>query len=202
VNQSEDLEHILAGAEAALARAIINSVDASADWAETNLKLANVRTYCRQLRAALAELNGSKSAIRLDYARDCCREIRTVLLELNRSASIPFRCVDASCALLQSPRTTCWLHALDWAIAPYPHLETSSADVIRPPAPIPGQAVQRIKTGLSLQEPVPAVARERPSIRRQAIGFLALALAYLKYYFIEIQLEILSLPTILALPLQ
>jgi hypothetical protein len=201
VTRSENLEIILASAEAVLARTIINSVEASADWVETNLKLGKIRAYCRQLRAALVELNDSESAIRLENARDCCREIRTVLLELNRSASIPFRCVDSSCALLLSPRTTCWLNALDGAVAPPGNLETSAADLIKLPAPSPEQAVQRINTGLSAQKPIPWFTRERPSIQRQAIGFLALILAYLKYYFIEIQLEILSLPAILALPL-
>jgi hypothetical protein len=202
VANREHLDVVLASAEAALARAAINPVDASAGWAETNLKLENVRTCCRQLRAALVELNRTESTANLDEARAYCRQLRAVLLELDHSASIPFHCMDLSCTLLLSPRTTCWLNCLDGAVALARHAEASADDLIAVPMPSPGLAIHPCNNGFSVQETNSGDSRISPSLLRQTIGFLALLFAYLNYYFIDVQLEILNLPLISALLLR
>jgi hypothetical protein len=202
VANREHLDVVLASAEAALARAVITSADASSGWAEANLKLDNLRTCCRQLRAALVELNRTESTANFDEARAYCRQLRAVLLELDRSASISFHCMDLSCALLLSPRTTCWLHCLDGAVALAHHAEASADDLIAVPIPSPDHAIHPCNNGFSVQETIPGDARVRPSLLRQTIGLLALSFAYLNYYFIEVQLEILNLPLIFTLLLR
>jgi len=49
---------------------------------------------------------------------------------------------------------------------------------------------------------VPGVAKARRLLVKQTIGLLALMLAYLQYYYIDVQLQILSLPSNFAGPLQ
>jgi len=202
VTEREELETTLAKAEAALADALGNSANAGADCVEATANLDKVRAYCGQLRTVLLELSRSESTAKLDQARAYCRELRTVFLELNRSAAIPFRCLELSCALLVSPRTTCWLDYLEAAVATGRRLETSSNSLIRAAAPSPGQALHRFDTEFSAQEPGFKDARARPSLVRQTVGFLALVMAYLLYFHIDVQLQILSLPSIFALSLR
>jgi hypothetical protein len=161
-----------------------------------------VRTYCGQLCTALLELSRPESIASLDKARAYCRQLRTVFLELNRSASIPFHCLELSCALLGSPRTTCWLNYLEGAVAVASRLETSSNYLTSVTAPSPDQALHRFNTEFSAQEPIPGDTRARLSLIRQTVGFLALIMAYLLYFHVDVQLQILSLPSIFALPLQ
>lgn len=107
ITNPEKLETVLAKAEAALAPAMVKSADASASLSKADLKRDYIRAYCHRLRTTLAELDRSASVAAIEHARASCRELRTVFLELNPSATIPFRCIEPSCALLQVPRTAC-----------------------------------------------------------------------------------------------
>jgi len=184
----------LASAESALAREVIDLIDVSADWAEANRKLGMVRPYCRQLRAAIVELDRSESAHTVEYARTFCRKLRTIFLELEPATTIPFHCDDSSCSLTRSPRTTCWLKHLEGMLAAHSLLETSANRPIPAPAASPAQAMEQSGARSSTKAPMRNGARAGPSVLRQAIGFLALILAYLKFYLIDVQLQIMTLP--------
>ena len=194
--QREPLEVTLASAEAALTRAVIALVDVSASWSKTNSKLGSVRLYCRQLRGALVKLEHSDATENLDNARACCRELRAVFLELDPSAKIPFRCLDPSCLLLHSPRTTCWLNYLEDATVVAGRLETSSAGLNRVLPDSPDQAAPGFNVGFPAQERNTTAARASRSLLRQTIDLVVLVIAYLSYFFIDVELQILTLPTI------
>lgn len=172
MTKREELEAALARAEAALVNAVINAAEVDADRVEANAMLDKERAYCRQVRAAL--------------------------VELNRSESIVFRCLDLSCDLLFSPRTTCWVKCLEGAFAVAPQLATSSNCPIRMSTPSPDQAIHRFNIGFSAQEPSPKDALARPALLRQTIDLLALSLTYLLYFHVDVQLQILSLPSIFS----
>jgi hypothetical protein len=166
----KELEATLAEAEAALVDAVINSTKVDGDRAEANANLDKARVYCRLLHAALVELAGP--------------------------VSIGFRCADLSCDLLFSPRTTCWSDCLEGRLAVPPQLESSSNCPFRISIPSPEQAIHRINISISAQEPSRRDALARSSIPRQTTDLLALILAYLLYFHIDVQLQILSLRSI------
>ena len=165
----EELEAALGKAEADLTDAVINSAKVGADRVEAHANLDKARAHCRQLRAALVELNGP--------------------------VRIGFRCLDLSCDLLFSLRTTCWLDCLDGRIAVPPELETSSNCPFRISTPSPDQAIHRFNIGFSALEPSRRDAVARLPLVRQTIGLLALILTYLLYFHIDVQLQILKLPS-------
>ena len=190
-----DVVLALAGADLGVAvPAVIKPVTGPA---ATNPHLYRVRVYCRELRAALIDLRQSKSAADLDKAQDYCRRVRAALLDLDRSAVIPFRCMDPSCTLLVPPRTACWLGVLERALAP-PAVSSAScaAAVNAPAAAFPGDVVGHDNSAAA---PLPGVAGAAAKILlvRQSIGFLALVAAYLLYFHIDIQLQILQLPALI-----
>jgi hypothetical protein len=201
VARPEVLDATLTAAEIALARAVIKSIESGADWTSTNSKLDKVRSLCSQLRRALVELEGSKLVANIDHARAYCRELRTVFLELNPSASIPFHCDERSCTLLRSPRTTCWLNHLEGMIAAHRVIEPANS-LPNTQVPVPARTIHRSNLNVSAQKSSPKVVLARSQLLRQTIGCLALVLAYLIYHHIEIQLEMLKLPSIFAFPLQ
>ena len=192
--KSEGLEAVLVRAESALAGALIGSVDADATWTETKRLLDKILAYCRRLSADLAELSHSESTTDLGNARFHCRELRAVFLELNRSASIPFHCLDSSCSFLGSPRSTCWLGEFHAVIEALRDLGTVSNDPIPIfPAEL-GQAKARLDDGFSTQQLLSVDAQPGPSLLRQTIDLFVLVLAYLAYFFVDVQLQIASLP--------
>jgi hypothetical protein len=48
----------------------------------------------------------------------------------------------------------------------------------------------------SVQARSPKAARTQPQLMRQAISLLGLTLAYLQYFYIDVQLQIVSLPSV------
>lgn len=188
------LEVALISAESAFARALIGSTDAGASWAETRHLIFKVRAHCRQLHAALARLNRSESATNIERARAHCRELRAVFLELNPSALIPFRCLERTCSLLGSPRTSCWLAFLEASIAAHRLPEQTSGIPIPIPNAEPDQAIARLHGSVSKQEPVARDSGPGISLLRQATDLLVLVLAYLLFFFIDVELRIASLP--------
>ena len=179
-----------------LARAVINFVDTSEDWAEANRKLNSVRPYCRQLRAALVELNRSDSADNANKARTHCRYIRAVFLEMDPSATIPFNCNEPSCSVLLSPRTTCWLDHLRGLLTEHHRSEHSSDDSIALPTLSVDGAAHPSDIEASAQELAASDMRTSPSMLRQSMGLFGLELAYFQYYFVDVQLQILNLPSL------
>ena len=195
--EKEKLYDALASAEAALVRTVIKSAEVGASWADTSRKLGLVRPYCRQLRSALIELDSAESAKAIENVRANCRELRAVFLELDRSAKIPFRCDQPSCSVLRLPRTTCWISFLDGLISLPGDLEIAPDEKADLPVQKPVPDLQR-SAATSAQRLLPGTQRSAPSLLRQTVDLLALVLAYLFYFFVDVQLQILMLPLIIT----
>lgn len=196
MRKRETLDAQLSIAEAAIVRATFGSAVIGAGWTDTKFKLDRARLYCRQLRAVLVELNDSESTDKLDKARAYCREVRAVLLELRPTATIPFNCLEPICSVLRSPRTTCWLDHLEGLIAARRVLETSSNSLTKAQAPTPDQTTHRSDLDFSAQKARRKDALAMLPLLRQTIGLLALVLAYLLYFHIDVQLQIVKLASI------
>lgn len=196
VTKRDELDARLSIVEASFAGAEIGSPGVSSGWTWTNMKLDYVRVYCRQLRTALVELDASESIANIDKTRAYCRELRAVLLEMNASATIPFRCDAPSCAVLRSPRTACWLNHLEGLVAAPSLLETAANNSTVARAPIPDQTVHRSDPDFPMQEARPRVSPAGLSLLRQTISLSALISAYLLYFHIDVQLQIMKLVSI------
>lgn len=151
------LDAILDAAEADLACAAIRSVYVDAGCDETRLNLDRVRPYCRELRAALAELDKLESADNVDKARANCRDLRAVIIELNPSAAVSFHCEDPTCSVFRSPRTTCWVKQLEALIAVDHRSETVASSSTRASVPTRNEAIHQSDIAVSAQNSSPKV---------------------------------------------
>ncbi|TSA14730.1 MAG: hypothetical protein D4R74_07710 [Betaproteobacteria bacterium] len=201
MDQEVDLCATLAGAEAALARAVIDSVDESATWTSLNLRLNYLRVYCRRLRAALIELDANESSAGIDNVRAYCRELRVVILELRPSAKLPFYCDRPSCLVSRSPRTTCWLSLLEGMTVAPGGVETNTDGSTGMRNDLPATAIRPSGAGWLARKTLSTDVHAVSLLPRQAIGLLALVSAYLVYYFIDVHLQIVMLPVIFSLAL-
>jgi flagellar hook-basal body complex protein FliE len=60
--------------------------------------------------------------------------------------------------------------------------------------------IHGFRIGVSTQDPNPQHALAGSALLRQVIGLLCLTLAYLQYYYLDVQLEIMSLPSVTVFP--
>jgi hypothetical protein len=168
----ERLEAALANAEAALLNSVSDASKIDANRAEAAAKADRERADCRQLRAALAALNRSEfGAGPREWIDIPVRELRHV--------SKPI--ATASPPSIQSAEQTV-----------RGEKQISHADSTE------RKPTQR--TYIAIAAPVrgPKDVRANPSLVRHAIGLLALVLAYLAYFHADVQLQIVSLPWIMA----
>lgn len=175
VTKLEELRAALAKAETALANAAIIAATVDGDRAEANTNVDKARAYCRRVRAALLEVNHLEPTARLGEEIDIL--IRQ-LLEVSK------RMADAS-----PPSRQLSEH-------PVRAKNNRSQDESGRREP-----VHRSNIGFLAQELSPRDALARRSLVRQAIGLFTLTLAYLQYHYFEVQLQILSLPSIFPGPL-
>lgn len=174
MTKREELEAALAKAEAALVDAVINTAKLDGDRAEANANIDKARAYCRRARAALIELKHSDSMAGSGEGVDILISQLGEVSKRGATASPPSRQLSEHAVRGKNKR---------------------SQDESRQP-------IHRFNIVFSAQEPSPGDALARPSLARQAIGFVALILAYLQYYYFDVQLQILSLPSNFAGPLQ
>jgi hypothetical protein len=170
VTKREELEATLAKAEAALADAVISSATVDADPVEANAKLDKARAYCRQVRAALVQLNRSES---IPWSGERIDARIRLLGEISKQAAAASPC---SRQLSQ--------HAVRAE-------NKKSQDESRQ-----RKQIHRFNIGFPAQEPGPGDALATPPLLRQTIGLLALILAYLLYFHVDVQLQIMKLPSI------
>jgi hypothetical protein len=177
VTKREDLETALAKAEAA--REHLEATLANAEAA-----LVSTVTDAAKIDANLAEANA-----KVDKARARCRQLRAALVQPGHSKYI-----------------TRSRARIDTLIKKSGEIEKREATA-NPPSRQPGQhAVRGVdkqvqnESGRTKEIPKDAIARR--SLIRQTVGLVALTLAYLQYYFLGVQLQILSLPSVFPGPLQ
>jgi len=166
----EYLEAALAKAEAALVNTVTDAAKIDANRAEANAKVDKVRARCRQLRTALIDPDHSERITR-------SRERLDTLVK--QSDELSKREATASTPSIQSRD-----HDLRGG-------NKRSQDESRRRKPI-----HQFKMGFSGQEPSPRDALARSTLIRQTIELLGLVFAYLLYFHIDVQLQILRLPLI------
>jgi len=176
VTKRDELEAALAKAEAALAKAVINAAKVDGDPAKANAKLDKARANCRRIRVALIELDDSEL---IAWSR------KWINTPTKQSGEDSKRSAGAS-----PPSRPSSEHPVRGENKKSQH-ESS-----------PRKAIHRINIGFSAQDPKPGDARARPSLLRQAVGLFALILTYLLYFHVDVQLQILSLPSIFGWALQ
>ena len=169
MTKREELEAALAKVEVDLTDAVINAAKVDAHRLEANAHLDKARAYCRQVRAALVKLNRSES---IDWSGEWIDTLIKQLGEVSKrraTASPPSRQLSEHAVRGENKR---------------------SQDESRR-----RKSIHRFNIGFSAQEPSSRDALARPPLLRQTIGLLALILAYLLYFHVDVQLQIVSLPS-------
>jgi len=173
VTKREKLEAALAEAGAVLAYAVISATEAEDRPSDADAKLESARGHCRLLRFALDELNRLEPIPRLGKRIDPMTRCSAEVVKPGDTAG--------------SPPTQTSEHAVRG--------ESKSAQDDS------GQSkpIRRFHIGLLAREPGSGDRLAVPLLLRQSIGLLALTLAYLFYFQMDVQLQILSLPSIFPL---
>lgn len=166
----EYLEAALAKAEAALVDTVTDAAKIDADRTEASAKVDKARARCRQLRAALIDPDHSEFITR---SRERLNTLITQSEELSKRE-----------ATASPPSMPSRGHAFRGE-------NKKSEDESRRQKP-----VHRFNIGFSAQERSRRYAVARSQLVRQTIGLLALVLTYLLYFHIDVQLQILRLPSL------
>jgi hypothetical protein len=168
----EYLEAALAKAEAALVNTVTDAAKIDANRTEANAKVDKARARCRQLRAALVDP---------DHSRHITRSRKRVDTLVKQSEELSKREAAASTPSIQSRD-----HDLRGE-----NIRSQDESPRRKP-------IHRFEIGFSGQEPSPRDALARSTLIRQTIELLGLVFAYLLYFHIDVQLQILRLPSLLV----
>jgi hypothetical protein len=202
MGKRQDVESALARAEADLAQAVTDRAKAHANVAEADAKLEKARAKRpRQTKRGLmgkrqdvegalarakadlaqavtdraeAHAKVAESDAKLERARAVCRHLHDSLVELIRAEPPP------------KP------------VTPTEGTGTSIQGVVTeaPSAKRPGQTIRRFLQGFLAGKLGTANAASRRMIARQAFMLLALVLAYLQYYFFDVNLQVSRMPSI------
>jgi hypothetical protein len=172
VTRREDLEAALAQAEAAQERL-------EAALAEAKAALVNTVTDASKIDA-----NQAEASAKVEKARARCRQLRAALIEPSRAQLITRSRERIDSLIKQSDELSKReATASPLSIQPREHAvrggNKRSQDESRRRRPI-----DRFSNALATSPRV-----------RETIGLLALVLAYLQYYFLDVQLQIASLPS-------
>lgn len=165
------LEAALAKAEAALVNTVTDAAKVDADRADANAKVDKARARCRQLRAALVDPDHSNRITR-SRERSDTRITQPEELSKRKATSNP-------------PSIQSRDHALRCE-------DERSQDKSRR-----GKSNHRFNINFPGKELGLKDALERSTLIRQTIELLALVLAYLLYFHIDVQLQILRLRSII-----
>ena len=166
VTKLEELEAALATAEAALAKAALDAYTAGGNQAEANASMDKARAYCLQVRAELKKLRRTEPITTSD---------ETGHIPTGQPAKIADTLHSARPGPIANPAV--------------PGESSGSYDPSRQRNPGKRFDIGFPAQGLSRDD-----VRARPPLLRQTIQLSVLVLAYLGYYFIEVQLQILTLP--------
>jgi hypothetical protein len=167
----EYLEAALARAEAALIDSVADGSRLDANRAEAAADVDRARARCRRLRAALVQLDASAS-------RASLREWSSSQVMQSREGFKP----DAPASPSSIPSTA-------------PAVCSESKNSQREPSQ--GKTIHRADTGSAARETEPRDVCARSALLRQTIDLSALILAYLAYFHVDVQLQILNLPSII-----
>ncbi len=166
----EGLESALARAEATLADTATKCTSINADQVEAEANLNKARARCRQVRAALVHLELSElralTAGPIDLLIEELREVSTHVSGINMTLTAPNRHGAHACNYVTQDDIG------QRQSAQHPDVAALTRAAGRGGSP------------------------QLPPILRQSIGLFSLIMAYLLYFHIGVQLQILSLPSI------
>jgi hypothetical protein len=130
-----------------------------------------------------AETNAS-----LDKARAYCRQAHAALVKLNRSES-----------------TAVADEGVDTLIRHLEEVSDEAAKASIPPSmPAAGGEYEGLRYEFGPKKPARRIDASivKSPLARHTVNLLALTLAYLQYYYFDVQLQIMSLPSIATFPIQ
>lgn len=166
----EYLEHALVEAKAALLNTVTDASKIDARRDEVSAKVERARARCRELRAALVKLDHSKIITRSRERKDTISK-QFEELSTQKVTAPPLSVQSRDQALRGENRR--------------------SQDESRKE-----KSVDRFKFDFLGQEPYPRDALARIALIRRTIELLGLVLAYLLYFHADVQLTIISLPSV------
>lgn len=141
--------------------------------------------------AATIDADRAEANAKVDRARAYCRQLHAALAELKRSES------------KARPGGS-----IDTQIKQFEEVSKQRAATSPPSRESSEHAVREENQGSAdesgRRNPIRRfnIAHARSALLRQTIGLLALTLAYLQYYYFDVQLQIVKLPSVLTWPLQ
>ena len=164
--------------EADLAKAEVHREYLEAALAEAKAALLNTVTDASKIDANRDEVNA-----KVDKARARCRQLRAALVELDHAGEFETRSHERMDTLIRQSE------------------ELSKQELTASPPSIRSRdhAVRGENRGSqdeSGKEPGPKVALARSTLIRQAIELSCLVFAYLLYFHIDVQLQIVTMPSV------
>lgn len=168
LTKREELEATLSEAEATLADAVFYAIQVDANRVEADANLDKARANCRQVRTALVKLNHS------DLMAGSYEQIDTQIAL--------FRNVLKGEATARPPAR----HSNGYAVRGVDNGSQHESKLRRP--------FHRSNIGLSAQRPNPRYALASSLFARNVTYLLAVTSAYLLYFYIDVQLQIVRLP--------
>lgn len=179
MTKREDLEAALAQAEAAQERL-------EAALAEAKAALVNTVTDASRIDA-----NQAEASAKVEKARARCRQLRAALIEPSRAELITRSRERIDTQSKQSDD-----------LSKREATESPPSKQLSEPA-VRGEDNKRSQDESRRQKSIHRVKNALASSRlvRQTMGLAAMTVAYLQYYFLDVQLQILSLPSVFPGPL-
>jgi hypothetical protein len=176
VAQRKELEDALAEAEAALAAAARDLPPLGTGRDEAIAEIEKARAYCRQARAALIDLSRTEATAKPDEKVGVLIRKLLEISEPHAPAGVPA--------------------APSGKLAVRGDSRKSQDGSQRP------DSNRRSDADRAAPEPGTPDAPAMPSLARQGVSLLSLSASYLQYYFFDVHLQILSLPSLFPLPFQ
>jgi hypothetical protein len=164
---------------------------------EIALAKAEARLALAASEAAASRESQADANAMLDKARAHCLQARAALREFSsRNPSVKSH--QAGAILTRQLAQDC----RPGTVAEPRSNEKSVPEKTKITPDVSGQGKWRFKLGIPAQQAGQNNSAARPQLLRQTIAFLALVLAYLQYFHFDVQLRILSLPSVVLLAIQ
>jgi len=172
-------------------KAALAQAEAAREYLEAALAEAEAALVNTVTDAAKIDANRAEASAKVDKIRARCRQLRAALVEPGRSEFI-----------------TRSHERIDTLTSQSDELSKQEATASAPSRQLSEHAVQgenkKSQDEFRRRKPIHRFknALATSPLVREIIGLLALVLAYLQYYFLDVQLQIMSLPSVTTLPLQ
>jgi len=178
MNEDDELRAALSEAEAELAAAVLERANPELDGATVEARIGKARARCRQIRALIVERDRTQAAAKPQRQRPAPEA----------ALSKPQKPVSEA-AHSQHPNSL--------PEAPRPKRRSSVSEAVNPQAEKTAirHRIRHFRGVLERWSGVRSAADWRV-VARQSLTLLALVLAYLQFYFLDVQLQLSRLPSL------